>query len=184
MATMKNSSRRRSADTRPRAGTRRRVSRVITQDQPDSDIPFVIPAQLTPGVHVAPFLSWTGEPLLLVINGRGEEELVVRLTGVRALEHRKGQVEYPFVTPQWLGNMTRPWQRGVWRSPFTVRGGRQYLAVDAHGRLVAVKWLRLDGVAASVFDPQNEAEAVAACRAALRAEDPVVRPRPRGESRC
>jgi hypothetical protein len=165
------------------ARARSRLRARTIADRPDCDIPFQTPPALPPGVHVAPFLSWTGEPLLLVIDDKGEEELAVRMTEVRALQHRKGDYEFPFVTPKWLGQMARPWHRGVWRAPFTIHGGRQYFAIDAHGRMVAVKYLKGAGGTRAYLDPQNEAEAVAACRAALRAEDPVVRPRPRGESR-
>jgi hypothetical protein len=164
--------------------TRNRPGRQATiAAQPDCDIPFETPAPLPPGLHVAPFLSWTGKPLLLVIDDKGEEELLIDITEVRSVQHEDGFYEFPFLTPKWLGEVARPWHRGVWRSPFTVRGGWHYLAVDAHGRLVNVQYWHPKANLHLGDEPKTEAEAVANCRAALRAEDPVVRSRPLNETR-
>jgi hypothetical protein len=162
--------------TKPRRRKRSHL-RVTINPRPDSDIPFEIPPDLPPGVHVAPFLREDGAPLLLVIDDKGEEVLVVEFVEVRARQHEARAYEFPFVTPQWLGEVARPWRRGVWRSPFTLHGGRQYIAVDSHGRLVRVEYIAPHG--RSYSEVKDEATAVASLRAVLRAKDPVARPRRR-----
>jgi hypothetical protein len=142
-------------------------------EKPTAGIPLYTPEPLPDGVHIAPYRSWTGELVLLVITDGHQH-----LPQLRLHELRSPLADDPFdYSAAALSGYLHPWNRGVYRDPHFRAHGQfveRYLAIDSHGRSI-----NTEVVGSRITTEQ----AIEACRRALLTEDPIIRTRPRGETR-
>jgi hypothetical protein len=136
-------------------------------------IPYLEPDPLPDGLHIAPWRSWDGAPMLVVISRGGAP-----FPPLRIAELRSPISDDPFpYSAQWLAGYHRTWDRGVYLDPtFADRDDRaaRFLAIDSHGRNIHITIARTE---------QERPSAIYECRQALLREDPIMRPRPRGQTR-
>lgn len=140
--------------------------------------PVFTPEPLPDGLHIAPFRSWEGEPVLLVIRG-GVARYPVLKIGTLTSGMASNIDPLPY-SAESLSGYHRTWERGVYRDPNFVEGGEyveRYFAVDSHGRRIHVALVRAGCNAPG--GRESREGAIGACKWALITEDSIIRRRPR-----
>ena len=147
-------------------------SRVKPIEQRDR-IPYFEPGPLPDGLHIAPWRSWDGSPLLVVVK---DGQMPFPPLHIDALRSPMREDPFPY-SDKWLAGYLKPWARGVYRDPNPPTGFKvdRFLAVDSHGRIIHV--------AVEVGATHGTKEMIDMCRRVLVDEDPLLRPRPRGQTR-